>query len=125
MFPILNEYLAKKSKLKMLRRISEVYDIKIPTDFERNFFNSIKESDDILTKIVKTIGTWIAGAWNFKDVSIIGEKIIEEFDSEYAKKNILDLYFDMAQKYNQSFELLENFYTCFKEDYWYDVRLKN
>lgn len=125
MFPILNEYWAKKSKLKMLRRISEVYDIEVPTDFERNFFNSIKESDDILTKIVKTIGTWIAGAWNFKDVSIIGEKIIEEFDSEYAKKNILDLYFDMAQKYNQSFELLENFYTCFNEDYWYDVRIKN
>ena len=125
MIPILNEYLAKKSKLKMLRRISEVYDIEVPPDFEQHFFDSIKENDNILTKIVKTVGTWLAGAWNYKDISIIGEKIIEEFDSEYAKKNILDLYLDMAVKYNESFKLLEYFYTCFNGDYWYDIRLKN
>jgi len=125
MIPILNEYLAKKSKLKMLRRISEVYDTEVPPDFEQHFFDSIKDNDNILTKIVKTIGTWVAGAWNYKDISIIGEKIIEEFDSEYVKKNILDLNLDIAIKYNKSFELLEFFYTCFNEDYWYDIRLKN
>ena len=125
MIPILNEYLAKKSKLKMLKRISEVYDIEIPKDFDKNFFNLKKEGDNIFKKIVKTVGTWLAGAWNFTDVKIIGDKIIEEFDFEYAKKNILDIYYDMADKYNHSFQMISNFYTCFNNDYWYDVRLKN
>ena len=125
MIPILNEYLAKKSKLKMLKRISEVYDIEIPKDFDKNFFNLKKEGDNIFKKIVKTVGTWLAGAWNYTDVKIIGDKIIEEFDFEYAKKNILDIYYDMADKYNHSFQMISNFYTCFNNDYWYDVRLKN
>ena len=125
MIPILNEHSAKKSKLKMLKRISEVYDIEIPKDFDKNFFNLKKEGDNIFKKIVKTVGTWLAGAWNFTDVKIIGDKIIEEFDFEYAKKNILDIYYDMADKYNHSFQMISNFYTCFNNDYWYDVRLKN
>jgi GTP-binding protein EngB required for normal cell division len=125
MIPILNQYLAKKSKLKMLRRISEIYDIEIPKDYDENFFNSIKEKDGIFKKCVKTIGTWISGYWNFNDVKKIGNKIIEEYDLEYTKKNILDLYMDMAVKYNESFRMIQNFYTCFNQDYWYDIRLKN
>ena len=31
----------------------------------------------------------------------------------------------MAVKYNESFKLIQNFYTCFNQDYWYDIRLKN
>ena len=124
MIPILNQYLAKKSKLKMLRRISEIYDIKIPKDYDENFFNSIKEGDSKFKKIMKTIGTWVAGYWNFNDIKKIGDKVIEEYDLEYAKKNILDLYMDMAVEYNKSFELFGNFYTCFNQDYWYDNRIK-
>ena len=124
MIPILNQYLAKKSKLKMLRRISEIYDIKIPKDYDENFFNSIKEGDSKFKKIMKTIGTWVAGYWNFNDIKKIGDKIIEEYDLEYAKKSILDLYMAMAVEYNKSFELFGNFYTCFNQDYWYDIRLK-
>ena len=125
MIPILNQYLAKKSKLKMLRRISEIYDIKIPKDYDENFFNSIKEGDGKFKKFMKTIGTWVAGYWNFNDIKETGNKIIEEYDLEYAKKNILDLYMDMAVEYNKSFKMIENFYTCFNQDYWYDIRLKN
>ena len=124
MIPILNQYLAKKSKLKMLRRISEIYGIKIPKDYDENFFNSIKEGDSKFKKIMKTIGTWVAGYWNFNDIKKIGDKVIEEYDLEYAKKNILDLYMDMAVEYNKSFELFGNFYTCFNQDYWYDIRIK-
>ena len=125
MIPFLNQYLAKKSKLKMLKRISEVYDIEIPKDYDENFFNSIKEGDSKFKKFMKTIGTWISGYWNFNDIKTIGNKIIEEYDLEYAKKNILDLYMDMAVKYNESFKLIQNFYTCFNQDYWYDIRLEN
>ena len=125
MIPILNQYLAKKSKLKMLRSISKIYGIEIPTDYDEKYFDSIKEGDGEFIKFIKTIGTWVAGYWNFNDIKIIGNKIIEEFDLEYAKKNILDLYMDMAVKYNESFRLIQNFYTCFNQDYWYDIRLKN
>ena len=78
-----------------------------------------------LKKIVKTIGTWLAGAWNYSDVQTIGSKIIEEFDFEFSKKNILYLYYDMAVKYNQSFQKIKNFYKCFNKDYWYDIRLND
>ena len=125
MIPILNQYLAKKSKLKMLRKISKIYDIEIPKDYDENYFNSIKERDGKFKKFMKTIGTWLSGYWNFNDVKITGNKIIEEYDLEYTKKNILDLYMDMAVKYNESFTLFQNFYSCFNQDYWYDIRLKN
>ena len=125
MIPILNQYLAKKSKLKMLRKISKIYGIEIPKDYDEKYFDSIKEGDGKFKKFMKTIGTWVAGYWNFNDIKKIGNKIIEEFDLEYAKKNILDLYMDMAVKYNESFRLIQNFYTCFNQDYWYDIRLKN
>ena len=125
MIPILNKYLAKKSKLKMLRRISEIYEIEIPDDYDRNFFNLKKEGDSVLKKIVKIIGTWLAGAWNYSDVKTIGSKIIEEFDFEFSKKNILYLYYDMAVKYNQSFQKIKNFYKNFNKDYWYDIRLND
>ena len=125
MIPILNQYLAKKSKLKMLRSISKIYGIEIPTDYDEKYFDSIKEGDGKFKKFMKTIGTWLSGYWNFNDVKITGNKIIEEYDLEYTKKNILDLYMDMAVKYNESFRLIQNFYTCFNQDYWYDIRLKN
>ena len=125
MIPILNQYLAKKSKLKMLRKISKIYGIEIPKDYDEKYFDSIKEGDGKFKKFMKTIGTWVAGYWNFNDIKKIGNKIIEEFDLEYTKKNILDLYMDMAVKYNESFRLIQNFYTCFNQDYWYDIRLKN
>ena len=124
MIPILNEYLAKKSKLKMLRRISEIYEIEIPNDYDKNFFNLKKEGDNAFKKIVKTIGTWLAGAWNMTDIKTIGNQIIEEFDFEYAKKNILYLYYDMAAKYNNSFQMIKDFYKCFNNDYWYDIRVE-
>ena len=124
MIPILNEYLAKKSKLKMLRRISEIYEIEIPDDYDKNFFNLKKEGDNAFKKIVKTIGTWLAGAWNMTDIKTIGNQIIEEFDFEYAKKNILYLYYDMAAKYNNSFQMIKDFYKCFNNDYWYDIRVE-
>lgn len=125
MIPYLNQNLAKQSKLKMLKKISEVYDIEIPKDYDENFFNSIKESDDTFKKFMKTIGTWLSGCWNYNDVKRTGNKIIEEYDLEYAKKNILDLYMDMAVKCNENFRLFQNLYSCFNQDYWYDVRLKN
>ena len=124
MIPILNEYLAKKSKLKMLRRISEIYEIEIPNDYDKNFFNLKKEGDNAFKKIVKTIGTWLAGTWNMTDIKTIGNQIIEEFDFEYAKKNILYLYYDMAAKYNNSFQMIKDFYKCFNNDYWYDIRVE-
>ena len=124
MIPILNEYLAKKSKLKMLRRISEIYEIEIPDDYDKNFFNLKKEGDNAFKKIVKTIGTWLAGTWNMTDIKTIGNQIIEEFDFEYAKKNILNLYYDMAAKYNNSFQMIKDFYKCFNNDYWYDIRVE-
>ena len=61
MIPVLNQYLAKKSKLKMLRRISKIYDIEVPKDYDENFFNSIREEDSKFKKFMKTIGTWVAG----------------------------------------------------------------
>ena len=125
MIPVVNERLAKKSKLKMLRRISEIYEIEIPKDYDESFFNSIKENDSTFKKIIKTVGTWLAGAWNYKDVSLTGDKIIEEFDFEYAKRNILDLYKEMALQYNQSFKYLKDFYMVFTKEHWYDVRLNN
>jgi len=124
MIPILNEYLAKKSKLKMLKRISEIYEIEIPDNYDRKFFNLKKEGDNAFKKIVKTIGTWLAGAWNMTDIKKIGDQIIEEFDFEYAKKNILYIYYDMATKYNNSFQMIKDFYKCFNNEYWYDNRIK-
>ena len=58
------------------------------------------------------------------DIKTIGNQIIEEFDFEYAKKNILYLYYDMADKYNNSFQMIKDFYKCFNNDYWYDIRVE-
>ena len=53
------------------------------------------------------------------------EEVIEEFDSEYAKNNIIKVYYEMAQIYNKSFKIHENFNTCFNKDYQYDIKLED
>ena len=45
------------------------------------------------------------------------EEVIEEFDSEYAKNNIFKVYYEMAQNYNKSFKIHENYNICFNKDY--------
>lgn len=117
--------LAEKSKLKMLNRISEIYNIPVPADYDKELIKTIKKDDSKLTKLIKTIGTFIAGAWNKDEISKIGDEIIKEFDCIYAIQNVLDLYLDMAKKYNKSFDSIKNMYKCFAQDYWYDIKLEN
>jgi len=122
------EELSKKSKMKMIEKISEIYEIPLPDNYikdkKKDFLNSAKEEDSNITKFIYKIGTFIAGIWNKNNVIELGEKLIEEFDFEYAKKNIFDLYLDMAKKYNKSFKMINNFYKCFNNDYWYDIKLE-
>ena len=114
--------------MKMIEKISEIYEIPLPDNYikdtKKDFLNSAKEEDSNITKFIYKIGTFIAGIWNKKNVIELGEKLIEEFDFEYAKKNIFDLYLDMAKKYNKSFKMINNFYKCFNNDYWYDIKLE-
>jgi hypothetical protein len=124
MIPFLNQYLSKKSKIKMIEKISEIYDIKLPDDYNDQFLDSMKKEDSLPTKFIKVIGTWIAGVWNTNDIVKIGEKVIEEFDCEYSKKNVLEVYYKMAEQYNKSFKIISNFYTCFNKDVWYDIKLE-
>ena len=122
------ELLSKKSKMKMINRISEIYEIQLPQSYiedeKKEFLDSAKKEDSGFTKFIYKIGGLLAGIWNKNNVIEHGEQIIEEFDFEYSKKNIFDLYVDMAKKYNESFEILENFYNCFNKDYWYDIKLE-
>lgn len=124
MIPFLNQYLSKKSKIKMIKKISEIYDIKVPDHYNDHFLDSMKKEDNLPTKFIKIIGTWIAGVWNKNDIVKIGEKVIEEFDCEYSKKNVLEVYYKMAEQYNKSFKMISNFYTCFNKDVWYDIKLE-
>lgn len=122
------ELLSKKSKMKMINRISEIYEIQLPQSYiedeKKEFLDSAKKEDSGFKKFIYKIGGLLAGIWNKNNVIELGEQIIEEFDFEYSKKNIFDLYVDMAKKYNESFEILENFYNCFNKDYWYDIKLE-
>ena len=81
----------------------------------------MKKEDNLPTKFIKIIGTFIAGIWNKNDIEKIGEKVIEEFDCGYSKKNVLEVYYKMAEQYNKSFKMISNFYTCFNKDVWYDI----
>lgn len=106
MIPFLNQYLAKKSKIKMVKEIAKIYGLKLPENYNNEFLNSTKKDDIIIKKVIKAIGTFIAGIWNKDEISRIGKKIIEEFDCEYSKKNVLEIYYNMAEKYNNSFKMI-------------------
>ena len=126
--PLKGEEYSKKSKIKMIEKISQIYKIQLPDEYiydkKKEFLNSAKKEDSDLKKFIYKIGTFISGIWNRNNVIKLGDEIIEEFDFVYAKKNIFDLYLDMAQDYNKSFKMLNDFYKCFINGYWYDIKLE-
>ena len=62
----------------------------------------------------------ITGGLSLKETLKIGQDIIDEFDKEYVKINIIDIYYDLAKKLNDNFQMLRNFPNDF-DNGWYDI----
>ena len=150
--PLLDKYLAKKSREKMIFKITKIYDIVVkkrehektlkkykPKEdqlgrFTTNSFSDIMTIegimnglsigfDSIFLPLGITIGvaiSYVTGKISQIEAEKIGEQIIDEFDKEYAKINILDKYYDIAEKLNNNFKLIEKFPYIFKDE-WYDI----
>ena len=150
--PLLDKYLAKKSREKMIFKITKIYDIVVEKRKEEKTIKEYKPKENHLGRFIVnslsdiitvggimnalsiglesiflplgiTIGVatfYVRGKISQIEAEKIGEKIIDEFDKEYAKINILDKYYDIAEKLNNNFKLIENFPYIFKDN-WYDI----
>ena len=150
--PLLDKYLAKKSREKMIFKITKIYDIVVEKRKEEKTIKEYKPKENHLGRFIVnslsdiitvggimnalsiglesiflplgiTIGvatSYVRGKISQIEAEKIGEKIIDEFDKEYAKINILDKYYDIAEKLNNNFKLIENFPYIFKDN-WYDI----
>ena len=119
--PFLNEHLARKSKEKMVKEISEIYQIVIKKKIKDLDF---QEKNKFWVGFIFKIGGFVAGMWNKERVDKLGEKIINELDAEYSKINILDIYKDTAEKLNKNFVILKKFPNQFNSDLWYDINFE-
>lgn len=119
--PFLNEHLARKSKEKMVKEISEIYNIVIKKKLKDLNF---QEKNKFWVGFIFKIGGVVAGIWNKERVYKLGEKIIAELDAEYSKLNILEIYKDMAENLNKNFLILKKFPSMFNTDLWYDINFE-
>ena len=66
------------------------------------------------------VTSFITGGLSLKETLKIGKGIIDEFDKEYVKINIIDIYYDFATKLNYNFQMIQKFPNDF-DNGWYDV----
>lgn len=133
--PLLNQYLSKKSRKKMIAAIGRIYGIVVQ---KRDKNNTSREYDENQLLSLLTIN-WNSFIQNIKNSSIIsnfmkdgylnekkvqeiGKAIVDEYDKEYGKIGVADKYLNIAL--NKNFDRLKDFPNCFKQDYWHDNRIK-
>lgn len=97
-------------KLLCIKEYSEL-------DCNQRFWNFIKNSLDISFSIL------FPSIANKEKTSFIGKEIVEEFDKDYAKINIVDQYYHIAQKLKQNFNKFKEFHNYFKQNNWYDINI--
>ena len=120
--PFLNEYLTRKSKEKMIVEISNIYKFVIKKKLDELDFK--ENNSKFWVNFVFKIGGFVAGIWNTQRVDKLGEKIIAELDADYAKMNILNVYYDTANQLNKNFEMLKDFPDNFNNsEYWYNINM--
>jgi hypothetical protein len=118
----LNEYLTRKSKEKMIVEISNIYKFVIKKKLDELDFK--ENNSKFWVNFVFKIGGFVAGFWNTQRVDKLGEKIIAELDADYAKMNILNVYYDTANQLNKNFEMLKDFPDNFNNsEYWYNINM--
>ena len=121
--PFLNLYLSKLSRERMIKEISKIYEIVVKNRIKKKI---AKEYEDF-TKNGNLINFFCQSSHlslvNENKTLKIGEKIVNEFDMEYAKIDIIDKYFDLAKKLNKNFDILKEFSILFKENFWYDIKI--
>ena len=121
--PILNEHLSRKSKEKMIAEISSIYDFVIKKKLKDVNFK--ENNKNVFVNFIFKIGGFVAGMWNVERVEKLGEKIIDELDAIYAKINVLNVYYDIAQKLNKNFEIMKDFPEKFNNsEFWYNANIK-
>ena len=131
--PFLNLYLSKLSRERMIKEISKIYEIvvknrikkKTAKEYKEFIFNFQKNTTKGDFQIISFISYFIVPVLPFNEYKTlkIGEKIVNEFDMEYAKIDIIDKYFDLAKKLNKNFDILKEFSILFKENFWYDIKI--
>lgn len=123
--PFLNSYLSLLSRKRMIKEISSIYEIVVKNRIKEKNNKEYKEYNEI-GQIINPIFILLmstAGILNKKKTMELGLKIVDEFDKEYGKINIIDKYFDFAQKLNQNFDILKEFPILFKQNYWFDIQI--
>ncbi len=133
LIPFLNLYLSKLSRERMIKEISKIYEIvvknrikkKTAKEYKEFIFNFQKNTTKLDFQIISFISYLMVPVLPFNKYKTleIGEKIVNEFDMEYAKIDIIDKYFDLAKNLNKNIDILKEFSILFKENFWYDIKI--
>ena len=127
--PILDWYLSKLSRERMIKEIRKIYEIVFENRIEKEMNEEYKYFIYDASAIVKPlpiiyfVPPFTSAKSNENKTLIIGEGIVNELDTEYAKIYIIDKYFDLAKKLNKNFDMLKEFSILFKENFWYDIKI--
>lgn len=127
--PILDDYLSKLSRIRMINKISEIYksvvlkrikekNIKEYNKGERKTFVDLK-----YTAYLLPIQILLKSFENQIFTQNLGIKVINEFDKEYAEINIIDRYYNIAKRLDNNFNTIKTFSSCFKNKFWYDIKI--
>ena len=121
--PILCSYLSKLSRKRMIKEIGEIYEVVVENRLkEKN--NKEYQEPYLCSKFpIPLLGNIIDGLDNKHFTLSVGKKIVDEFDKDYAKIDIIDKYYNLATIYKDNFNILKEFPLLFKEKYWFDVNI--
>ena len=127
--PILDWYLSKLSRERMIKEIRKIYEIVFENRIEKEMNEEYKYFIYDASSIAKPLPIFYfdppftSAKSNENKTLIIGEGIVNELDTEYAKIYIIDKYFDLAKKLNKNFDMFKEFSMLFKENFWYDIKI--
>ena len=116
--PILDYYLPKLSRERMIKEIGDIYEDVIKKRIKEKTNKNYKEEYNIFRVLM--LGGPI---YNQTLTFSIGREIVDEFDKDYAKIDIIDKYLNLDNTLNQNFNVLKEFYELFEKHCWYDINI--
>ena len=116
------KWFSESSRKRMVKELNSIYEIVVK---KREKENNKKEYSEIdcNNRFLNFIKNMHLIPSNKEKTSFIGKEIVEEFDKDYAKINLVDQYYHIAQKLNQNFNKFKEFSDCFKQNNWYDINI--
>ena len=123
--PCFDYYLSRTSRERMIKEISQIYEIIVNKRIKDKNNRDYKETNKYKYKLLSLpiYEQYLKGIYNENITFELGKKIVEEFDNEYAKLDIIDKYYDLANKLSDTFDKLKDFPILFKQDIWYDIHI--